>query len=221
MVRVEFHCHTIYSKDSLTRPEALVEACRRKGIDRVIVTDHNSIRGALVAREIDPQRVILGEEIMTTRGELLVAFVKEQIPAGLPPLEAISRLREQGAFISVSHPFDSRRRGAWDLPDLLEIVPYVDAIETFNARCMGDGPNEQAQQFAAVRNLAGTAGSDAHATLELGRATLLLPEFTDAAGLAQALRAAQPQVRRSGAWVHFYSLFAKWSKRLKLVPVPG
>ena len=83
--KVEFHCHTIFSKDSLTRPAALVEACRRRGIDRVIVTDHNSIAGARAAQAIDPERVIVGEEIMTTRGEMLAAFVTEEIPAGLTP----------------------------------------------------------------------------------------------------------------------------------------
>ena len=60
---------------------------------------------------------------MTTRGELLAAFVTEEVPSGLSPQEAIQRLRSQGAFISVSHPFDVMRHGHWDLPDLLEISP--------------------------------------------------------------------------------------------------
>ena len=82
MVKVEFHCHTIYSKDSLMQPEVLVESCRQKGIDRVIITDHNEILGAQLAQQIDPQRVIVGEEIMTTRGEILAAFVTERVPPG-------------------------------------------------------------------------------------------------------------------------------------------
>jgi predicted metal-dependent phosphoesterase TrpH len=53
MLRVEFHCHTILSKDSLTRPRDLVDACRRKGIDRVVVTDHNTIAGAQAAQALD------------------------------------------------------------------------------------------------------------------------------------------------------------------------
>ena len=89
MGRVEFHCHTIYSKDSLTTPDKLVDACRRKGIDRVVVTDHNAIDGALAARELDPERVIVGEEILTQGGELLAAFVREWVPPGLTPLETI------------------------------------------------------------------------------------------------------------------------------------
>jgi len=66
---VEFHCHTVFSKDSLTSPRKLVETCRRRGIDRVVVTDHNTISGALAAQVIDPELVIVGEEIMTTKGE--------------------------------------------------------------------------------------------------------------------------------------------------------
>ncbi|MGZ9221093.1 MAG: PHP domain-containing protein, partial [Anaerolineales bacterium] len=68
MLRVEFHCHTIFSKDSLTRPRVLVDTCRRKRIDRVVVTDHNTIAGARVAYALDPELVIVGEEIMTARG---------------------------------------------------------------------------------------------------------------------------------------------------------
>ena len=173
-LHVEFHCHTMYSKDSLTNPEQLVKACRRKGIDRVIVTDHNSLAGACAAQALNPELIIVGEEIMTTRGELLAAFVTEEIPAGLEPRDAIRRLKEQGAFISVSHPFDIYRGGHWDEADLLEILPDVDAIEVFNSRCWRPEFNRQAQIFAEHHDVPGTVGSDAHAPLELGRAILLL-----------------------------------------------
>jgi predicted metal-dependent phosphoesterase TrpH len=83
-LRVEFHCHTIASKDSLTRPADLIDTCRRKGIDRVVVTDHNTIAGARAAQAIDPELVIIGEEIATTSGEILAAFVKEEISSGIP-----------------------------------------------------------------------------------------------------------------------------------------
>jgi predicted metal-dependent phosphoesterase TrpH len=211
--RIEFHCHTSASKDSLTRPETLLEACRRKGIERVVVTDHNTIQGALRAKEIDPQRVIVGEEIMTTKGELLAAFVMEEVPPGLSPEETITRLREQGAFISVSHPFDRLRKGAWKLPDLLAIKDQVDAIEIFNARCMWPGFNHQARDFAVQHDLIGTAGSDAHTTYELGAATMLLPEFSDTDSLRQALRQVQNRVRLLAPWVHFSSRYAKWRKQ--------
>jgi predicted metal-dependent phosphoesterase TrpH len=114
-LRVEFHCHIIFSNDSLTRPRDLVDVCRRQGIDRVVVTDHNTIAGARVAQGLDPERVIVGEEIMTTRGEILAAFVTEEIPKWLTPHETIRRLKDQGVFISVLHPFDTLRKGGWRL----------------------------------------------------------------------------------------------------------
>src|SRR5687768_2374919 len=101
MLRIEFHCHTIFSKDSLTRPRDLVDTCRRKGIDRLVVTDHNTVAGARAARALDPELVILGEEIMTTRGELLAAFVSEEVPRGLSPQERKStRLNSSHGYIS-------------------------------------------------------------------------------------------------------------------------
>jgi predicted metal-dependent phosphoesterase TrpH len=214
LLKVEFHCHTIYSKDSLTRPKALVEAARRKGVDRLIVTDHNSIGGALEAKSLDPELVIAGEEIMTTRGELLAAFVTEEIPTGLEPLEAIRRLREQGAFISVSHPFDGMR--GWKLAHLLEITPLVDAIETFNARCLEARDNLAAQEFARQHNLAGTVGSDAHSLRELGRATLTVEEFTDAEGLRRVIRSGVENVRLSSPLIHLTSRYASTVKKLGL-----
>ena len=117
-LRVEFHCHSDASHDSLSRVGDLLKAARRAGLQRLMLTDHNTIRGALQARQLDPELVIVGEEIMTSKGELLAAFVTQEIPAYLPPAEAISLLRKQGAFISVSHPFDLARHG-WPLPDLM------------------------------------------------------------------------------------------------------
>jgi predicted metal-dependent phosphoesterase TrpH len=214
MLRVEFHCHTIYSKDCLVSPEKLVRTCQRKAIDRVVVTDHNTTTGAIRAQELDPERVIVGEEIMTLEGELLAAYMTEEIPPGLHALETISILREQGAFISVSHPFDRMRSGHWQLPDLLMIAPLVDAIETFNARCMRSSFNDEALAFAQQRGLKGTAGSDAHAAFELGRATMLLSDFSDARSLNVAMNQVEFGARMSSPLVHFTSRYAVWYKKL-------
>jgi predicted metal-dependent phosphoesterase TrpH len=214
-LHVEFHCHTIYSKDSLTPPRDLVEACRRKGIDRVVVTDHNTIAGARAAQMLDPERVIVGEEIMTTRGEILAAFVSEEIPRGLTPRETIRRLRQQGAFISVSHPFDEWRSGHWQEEDLLEILPEVDAIEVYNSRCMLPRFNQRAQQLAEKHRLAGTVGSDAHASFELGQSLMILEPFQGPDGLRNVIRRGIPKVRPSPAWVRLISRYAVVYKKLK------
>lgn len=214
MQRVEFHCHTHYSKDSLAKPEALLAACRKKNIDRLVITDHNTIAGALYAQQLDPERVIVGEEIMTQAGELLAFFINEEVPAGLPPLEAAARLKTQGAFISVSHPFDHHRQGHWQEPQLLEILPFLDAIEVFNARCLNPAHNDQAAAFALKHSLPGTVGSDAHAVFEAGRSTLVLPAFQDATGLRQSILQAQANCKLSSPLVHFTSRLAVWYKQV-------
>ena len=185
------------------------------------MTDHNTIAGAREAYRLDPERVIVGEEIMTEKGELLALFVQEELPKGLPPLEAIRRLRQQNAFISVSHPFDAVRNGAWALADLLEIAPLVDAIETFNSRCAGQLPNQQALAFAAEHHLPGTVGSDAHILWEVGRATLCVEPFKDAVELRRVILHAEASLRPSPFWVHFASTYARLSKKLKNTAPPA
>jgi len=219
LLNVDFHCHTMASRDSLNGLPALLKTARRHGLQRLVITDHNTIRGALQARRMDAELVIVGEEILTTRGELLAAFVQEEVPPRLSPLATIERLREQGAFISVSHPFDRGRHG-WALDDLLEIAPLVDAIEVFNARCVRADLNVQAQRFANEHGLAGTAGSDAHVLFEVGQARLVLPEFSNAAELRSVLPQARVQARLSSPMVHLGSVLARfyqsiWLRRYK------
>lgn len=218
---LEFHCHTNASQDSLTRPQDLIRAARRKGIDRLVITDHNSIAGARAAHRLDPQLVIIGEEIMTTRGEILAAFVQEEIPPSLTPQETIRRLQEQGAFISVSHPFDELRAGGWQENDLLEILADVDAIEIYNSRCMLPYFNRRAHEFALKHNLAGTVGSDAHAAFEVGRSLMLLDQFEGAQGMREIIREAAFRVRWSPPWFHLVSRYASIRRKFWADPSAG
>ena len=213
MLTLEFHCHTNASKDSLTRPADLIRAARKKGIDSLIITDHNSTVGAVAAQKLDPELVIVGEEIMTTQGEILAAFVQEEIPAGLTPHETIRILREQGAFISVSHPYDTHRKGGWLETDLLEIAPLVDAIEVFNSRCMDPRFNGRAKAFAEKHNIPGTVGSDAHGAFEVGRSVLLLDPFTGPDEMRKVIRQAKVQTKLSPWWVHLISRYAYMKKQ--------
>ncbi len=212
-LKVEFHCHSSASPDSLNRPQDLVRTARQRGLGRLMVTDHNTIRGALEAQRIDPELVVVGEEVLTSKGELLAYFVKEEVPRGLPPQEALARLRSQGCFISVPHPFDHNRSG-WLLEDLLAITPLVDAVEVFNSRSLDPAINTQAAEYAASRNLAGTVGSDAHTLDEVGRSTLTLPYFASAAELRQVIRQGKAVTRISSPFVHMSSSFARMYKQV-------
>ena len=88
----------------------------------------------------------------------------------------------------------------------------VDAVEVFNSRCIPGILNAQAQTFAEKHQVAGTVGSDAHALLEVGRATMLLPTFADAAGLRKVIKEAQFETQNSGIGVRFLSRYAVMHK---------
>jgi len=208
--RVELHCHTRASFDSLSRPEEIVRVCREKGIDRIAITDHNTMAGIAAVQALAPELVIPAEEIKTAEGELIGWFMSEEIPRGLPLQETIARLRAQGAVIGVPHPLDSLRMGsALGREALLKVIDQVDALEVLNARCLRAGDNDGARAIAKTYGKLMTAGSDAHAAREIGTAVVLMPPFHDAESFRQSLASARIEGGRSRGHVRFYSTWAK------------
>jgi len=214
--RVELHCHTRASFDSLSTPEAIVEACRQKGVNRIAITDHNTMAGIAAVQALAPELVIPAEEIKTAEGEVIGWFMTEEIPRGLPLEETIRRLRAQGAVIGVPHPLDSLRMGsALGRDSLMTVIGQVDALEALNARCLRQADNDGAREIAEAYDKLMTAGSDAHAAKEIGTAIMLMPPFHDAASFRQSLARARIEGRRSGGHVRFYSTWAKIVKKAK------
>lgn len=216
-IRVELHCHTRASVDSLVPFDRILTRCRKLGIDKIAITDHNEIKAALAAKEVAPEMVVVGEEIQTTQGELLAYFMSEWVPPGLDPLETIERLRKQGAVISIPHPLDPFRARDWEPGDLEEIALYVDAVETFNARCLGNKANLEAAAFAKKFGLLETVGSDAHTLDELGSATLVMPDFSDTVTFKAGLAKAKQITELSPFYTHLFSNYAKLNERIKKI----
>lgn len=194
--RVDLHSHTAASRDGLTSPRALVRRAVRAGLDRIAVTDHGEIRGALAAREAEGgERVIVGEEIGCACGtELIGLFLGERIRPGLPIEEVAARIRGQGGVVYAPHPFAYRTRPDWHAARALA---HADVAEAFNARAFLPAWNRRAAAEAAARGMPAAAGSDAHLPWEIGRAWTEMPPFADAAGLLIALRLAVPVGRRT------------------------
>lgn len=222
MWKVDLHSHTIFSKDCLTRTEDAIARARSIGLDKLAITEHDNLAGALRARELAPDLIIVGEEIMTTHGELIAYFVKEEVPRDLSPQETIRRLREQGAVVAIPHPLDSLRNSAMGMSSVLEVIDLVDALEVRNARCVRPQDNLAAMSLAQERGLFTTAGSDAHIPFELGRCYTEMPEFEDdAESFIDALQYAKPTGKESPFWPHLMSTWAKWRKRIRPVPYGG
>lgn len=201
IIRAEFHCHSAYSPDSANRLEQLLQVAREKGIQRLCITDHNTITGALKARQMDPDLVVVAEEVLTDRGELIAYFLEEEIPQRLPVLKTIELMREQGTFISIPHPCDTFRT-SWKPEELRELLPLLDAVEVFNARCFKMEFNEKAAELAEEGRLPFTVGSDAHTYGEVGMATLSLPDFHNAQELRESIRRASVQTERIPPFDH-------------------
>lgn len=218
-ILVDFHVHSEFSPDSVTKLSALIERAHELNLGKLVITDHNSIQGAIRLQKRYPDFVIVGEEILTTRGEILAFFVEEEIPAGLEPAEAFRRLRDQGAFISLSHPYSFSRHG-WYEDEMIRYQEYLDAIEIANGRNTKDA-NEKATNFAKARSLCGTAGSDAHGLFELGRMALRLAPFSTAEELRAAIRNAEVVGTPSPKWVRIASRSAVLRKKFGLYRESG
>lgn len=197
---VDLHCHTSASFDSLASPAAVVRAAAARGLTHLAITDHDRIDGALEAqaylaseagRAAGPGlALIVGQEIRTSSGDLIGVFLREAVPPGLPPAEAVAAVRAQGGLVGMAHPFDRFRGsvGRGEAEATEEIAAAVDWIEAWNARLMfGDG-NARAAALAAAADMPGVAVSDAHTTLELGvAATILQGDLSSPDGLRAAL----------------------------------
>ncbi len=86
--KADVHVHTRYSgfgqykaitfPESICRPEDVVDEARRKGIRVLCITDHNSVLGALRAREYAKRfpdiEVVVGEEITAEGREIIGLF---------------------------------------------------------------------------------------------------------------------------------------------------
>ena len=207
--------HTRFSPDSLMELEELVSRCVATGLDCVAITDHNTIAGALEVQRLAPFRVIVGEEIKSQGGEIIGLFLQEAIPRGLPSLETVQRIKEQGGLVSVPHPFDHFRRSVIERQALHDILPYVDIIEAFNARNTLQGDNRKALELALEHGILTSAVSDSHTPVEVGRTYVEVSDFDGTpAGLREALAQGNLVRRQITPLIHFLTTFTKVRKRL-------
>jgi len=197
LIRVDCHLHTALSGDAVTTIDELAERVEQERLDVVFITDHNVTAAAVEAAERGiGARVIVGEEIRTTDGDVIGLFLTDRIPYVLPLAEAIAKIRERGGLVYLPHPFDPGRSTI--KPAISERLCYegiADIVEVFNAKIevsesilnTPEDPNRQAAMLAARYDLPGAAGSDAHDPEGVGAAYLTMPDFDGPADFLAAL----------------------------------
>ncbi len=213
-VKLDLHVHTRYSGDSCLSLEKLIKGLKKRGLDGVAVTDHNTLKGALRLKEIAPPwvTVITGEEIKTREGEITGLFLSEEIPSDLSPEKTIARIRSQGGLVCVPHPFDRLRRFHLKTEALLRILDQVDMIEVFNSRNFFRKYNSRAHRFAEMKRITACVGSDAHCLYELGRSFVEMESFSSPGEFLENLRFAELTMKKSNLWPHLLTMKEKYLK---------
>jgi predicted metal-dependent phosphoesterase TrpH len=194
---VDFHVHTVHSPDSVITFPLLCEACRARGVDAVAIMDHDVIDGAFeFARLADEMkergewapRILIGEEVRTTGGEICGLFLKEWVPNRLSPVETMEIIRSQGGLVYVPHPFDLLKLKRLKASELQKLKDRIDIIEAFNGKPRLPVANVLARRFLTKNDFPRGAGSDSHDPTHLGAAHVEMEEFDGPQDLMEKLR---------------------------------
>jgi len=210
-LKADLHIHSQYSMDCQTPLDKIIKRCQALGIGCVAVADHGTAEGGLKLAKIAPASltVIVAEEVLTTRGEIMGMFLKETVPSGLSLQESIRLIKAQGGLVNIPHPFDTFPRSGIGLEALEEVARELDLIEAFNARSPYPQPSTKALDFALKHKLPTSAGSDAHIASEIGNAFVEMTAFSGKEEFLAALAKGIIRGHKTSPMVHFASMWAK------------
>lgn len=221
-MKCDLHVHTRHSgkchipllkricRESYNDPEAVYQALKRRGMDLVTVTDHDSIDAAeslrhypdfFLSEEVTVQmpsgsQLHVGVYDLNERQHIEIQRRRNDLPALLAYLD------EQGLFFSANHVFSglTGRRTAEDFDCFAQHFP---ALETLNG-CMLERANQAAANLASQQGKATLGGSDAHAMGTLGAAWTEAPGARSRQEFLARLRAGA--VRTAGTSGNYFRL---------------
>jgi hypothetical protein len=194
-VRIDLHLHSRYSHDGQSTLEELIERCAECGLDRIALTDHNTVEGALALAEIAPDLAIVGEEAKTREGEVIGLFITRRLPPYMRAEDVMDMIHEMGGLTYVPHPLD-RHRSNFSAERIAELADRIDIIETYNAWCE-PAENQAAARLARELEKVSATGSDAHAAGELGRSWMEIADYANPQDFLKKLRNARHVVTAS------------------------
>jgi predicted metal-dependent phosphoesterase TrpH len=194
-VRVDLHLHSNYSHDGQSSLEDLIRRCAECGLDRIALTDHNTVEGARKLAMLAPELTIVGEEAKTREGEVIGLFITRRLIPFMAPEDVMDAVHEMGGLTYIPHPFD-RHRANFRAERIVQLADRIDIIETYNAWCE-PAENQAAAQFASDLGKVGATGSDAHAASELGRSWMEIEDYTGPQDFLERLRHARHVITAS------------------------
>jgi predicted metal-dependent phosphoesterase TrpH len=194
-VRVDLHLHSDYSHDGQSSLDELIQRCADCGLDRIALTDHNTVEGARALAKMAPELAIIGEEAKTQEGEVIGLFITRRLPPFLPAEDVMDMIHGMGGLTYMPHPVD-RHRSHFSPERIVELADRIDIIETYNAWCEPDA-NRAAARLAVDLGKVTATGSDAHAAHELGRSWMEIEDYTSPQDFLKKLRNARHVVTAS------------------------
>ncbi len=187
MVKIDLHTHSLASPDGSLALKDYKKALETNQLDFIAITDHDRIDFALNAHQALGERIIVGEEIATLKGEIIGLYLNTCIPGGLSLEETINRIKAQRGIVYIPHPFETKRKGIQET-DLDNIQTAVDIIEGYNGRAWGQNFSERTMRYAQDADIATAASSDAHGVKGWGRTYTIIQRTPTRQTLVQLLK---------------------------------
>ncbi|MCP8304433.1 MAG: PHP domain-containing protein [archaeon] len=163
-IKIDFHVHTQWSHDAFGDLSEISRWARFKGIDVVVVTDHEKI--TLSKPEVfNSVKFIPGIEVKTIYGHVLGVDIRGALDMEFLKDNPVDAIHESGGISVLAHPFDTSR-GKKPQRSM-----KIDAIEVINASVLLFNFNfRQSRAYAKMLGLPETAGSDSHMPPTVGDA---------------------------------------------------
>jgi len=215
-MKYDLHIHTNYSRCSNLEPNVVLETAIKQGLNGIAITDHDTIKGALEIKKLNKNpsfEVIVGEEISTNIGHVLVYYLKKGIKSKNIK-KVLLEVKKQNAICVLAHPYNiltgkitkilSYKNARKTINKKSKIIKSFDAIEGFNSRCILKKENILAQKLAKIYKKVIIAGSDAHFKSEIGNAYV---EFDDKFNLRTSIKKNKIKIKinkRKGFFLNIY-----------------
>ncbi len=212
--KVDLHTHSVASSDGGINAQQYHKALESDLIDCIAITDHNRIDFATSMQSELGDRIIIGEEIMTSAGEIIGLYLEQSIQPGLTPLETVKQIKDQNGIVCVPHPFETVRHGLHPYA-LEELVDYIDIIEVCNGRAFFQNRSAQSVVWARLNQKPGIASSDAHGPKGLGKTYTRLSEMPTRDNLLGLLTNAKPITDRPGVRALLYPKYHSLRKKIR------
>lgn len=186
---IDLHMHEKrHSLDSHLALEEIVEIAKKRGLDAICITDHDSMGLREYAKEYSEKTgfpIFVGIEFFSLQGDILAFGIDEYPEERIDAQDFINYVHEQGGVVVSAHPFRHNRRG---LEVNLDILEGVDAIEILNGSTLPDA-TMMAVRYAKQYGFAITGGSDCHYPDKVGICATYFPnEIKTMDDLVSAIR---------------------------------